>query len=892
MKQTARVTRRIPSSTSVAFSRVPSNGATANGVNGVHHHDKAHVVSAAESANSWQRVSAALRQARRAQWVALNQTGRPPEWLPEVSSVATLPGEEDPWVHWEHGGMLGLGAAVWEADVSGGNGANAIHRRTVFSFLGAKGRSPFLDMTLYVRPADMPRLLRLPFLLWPLPARDGTVTFVHCEPFLEAYLPVSWRNAFAAEYGAKTSRFVLAEPASLWRLLKHYMAADFFDAHDHVVVVSLAGSDRDESEMIFADQMATEGDLTGLALPSATFGDERDDAVPTISLDNFDPERPGGSVHQIFEREYLERYGIVPLWCDLPTATITIAAPRPPDDSLIMGIEDYLGNRHEGQVGMADSFSGVRHLHSSFVRVESAQVDAYYRVGRREHINTNHLIERVRKTLAAEGRDEIRNVQTMLAIDDEDIRARSQGQGADPDATHLLRDLIRYGVVNDASDFHLSLHAEPPSRPGQQPRLYTRVRYTIDGQLVDHPSFIPPQLASPLVGAMKALAGIQSASRLLSDRDGYFALNYQGSLYEVRVVVMPTGYDELAVCRFQNGSAPIRNFQELGFREHERNLMLRALDQKQGLILVVGATGAGKTNTFWAGMEAMDREHKNILSLERPIERRIHRIEQIPASDEFDFAAGGRAMMRAAPNVIIVGETRDLATVDTVCYAAETGHLVMTTLHANTSASACSRLINIAPSEQRDHMAYRIAESLLAVEAQMLVPTLCRCAEARGPLTDDDLVALRVPDSMWDCFTILRARPFKKKNREGCAFCRRSPGERGRTGLFEVFWAEGDIREAIRQMVPDTEIRKIHYEQYLRDRRATIMREKARQVQSLRQERAPEAQVASIEKSFDAKLEEVGKQRSAQSILGQCVEKVYQGRVDLTRAVGLLGYER
>jgi len=145
---------------------------------------------------------------------------------------------------------------------------------------------------------------------------------------------------------------------------------------------------------------------------------------------------------------------------------------------------------------------------------------------------------------------------------------------------------------------------------------------------------------------------------------------------------------------------------------------------------------------------------------------------------------------------------------------------------------------------------------------------------------------------MWDCFTVLRNRPFKKKNREGCAFCRRSPGERGRTGLFEVFWAEGDIRAAIRHMAPDTEIRQLHNAQYLRDRRSTIMREKVRQVQSLRQERAPDAQVASIEKSFDAKLEEVGRQRSAQSILGQCVEKVYQGRVDLTRAVGLLGYER
>ncbi len=394
---------------------------------------------------------------------------------------------------------------------------------------------------------------------------------------------------------------------------------------------------------------------------------------------------------------------------------------------------------------------------------------------------------------AAKGAHEDKTTIQLLRKDGKSLEALTESRRSDTssDAVLSVKELIESAALSRATDIHL----EP-----KQTELQARFR--IDGILHNVPSYAQ-ELAAPMVSSIKVLADMDIAERR-KPQDGTFMGRLAGRTLDFRVATAPTVHGETMVIRILDREGGILKLEKLGLLTDHLEAARRIAHYPHGMFIVSGPTGAGKSTTLYAILQEIDAFQRNILTIEDPIEYRLDNVSQTQVNVKagVTFAGALRSSLRQDPDVIMVGEIRDAETAKVACQAAMTGHLVLSTLHANDSITSVFRLMDLGVEP------YFISSSLSAVLAQRLVRVLCtHCKEAYVP-EPDFLRKIGVPEG----------RQIQLYKAVGCDQCQ-GTGYHGRIGIYELFEVNDAIRDLIRsnpalQLITDEAkkagMRKLH----------------------------------------------------------------------------------
>ena len=336
-------------------------------------------------------------------------------------------------------------------------------------------------------------------------------------------------------------------------------------------------------------------------------------------------------------------------------------------------------------------------------------------------------------------------------------------------------------VLGKASDIHLE-----PFEDG------FKIRYRIDGILYDKIS-PPKQLGIPITSRIKVMSSMDISERKLP-QDGRIQLNVGGTLIDLRVSSLPTKYGESVVMRLLNKSAVSLNLDTLGFRPEELKLIHQLLNKPNGIILVTGPTGSGKTTTLYAALNHLNDIGTKIITTEDPVEYDIDGLVQVQINQSIgvDFASCLRAILRQDPDIILVGEIRDEETARIAIQASLTGHLVFSTLHTNDAPTTVTRLIDIGIKP------YLIASTLEAVISQRLVRKICASCKEEYEPSDESLLELNLTKA-----EVKGKQVFRGK---GCNNCR-NIGYKGRLGIYEIMLMNNEIRRLITEQANTNVIR-------------------------------------------------------------------------------------
>lgn len=351
-----------------------------------------------------------------------------------------------------------------------------------------------------------------------------------------------------------------------------------------------------------------------------------------------------------------------------------------------------------------------------------------------------------------------------------------------PPVIRMVNLMISDAVKSRASD----LHMEPQER-----RLLIRNR--VDG-LLNNVMELPKWIQGSIVSRVKIMARMDIAEKR-TPQDGRVKLRVDGKEIDLRISVLPTQYGEKVVMRLLDTKAAALPLSALGFTVEELKKISVLISKTQGVILITGPTGSGKSSTLYGIITQLKSEHLNIITLEDPIEYEIEGVSQVMIDERvgLTFANGLRSILRQDPNVVMVGEMRDRETAEIAMQASITGHMVLSTLHTNDSVASIVRLMNLGIQP------YLIASSVNGVIAQRLVRIICsHCKEQYLPSTED-LLSIRIKDT--------ETAPFKVYRGKGCDHCKNS-GYSGRTGIYEVFPMSARIKEMITSKASEGEIRQ------------------------------------------------------------------------------------
>ncbi len=335
----------------------------------------------------------------------------------------------------------------------------------------------------------------------------------------------------------------------------------------------------------------------------------------------------------------------------------------------------------------------------------------------------------------------------------------------------LVNHIISQSVKARASDIHMEPYQDS-----------FKVRYRVDGILYDLLS--PPKRIQPaLTSRIKVMAKMNIAEKRLP-QDGRLNVKIGNQEIDVRVSTIPTSFGERVVLRLLDKSGSLISLSDLGLASDKLDPLDNLVKSPNGIILVTGPTGSGKTTTLYAILSSINIPDINIITIEDPIEYQIKGISQIQVNPKINltFANGLRSIVRQDPDVILVGEIRDLETAEIAIQSALTGHLVFSTLHTNDSASAITRLVDIGVEP------FLISSSVLAVVAQRLVRVLCR--DCKQPYTPDNatLESIGIAPDQFQETTIYRT--------DGCENCFHT-GYKGRTGIFEIMLLDSSLKRLI-----------------------------------------------------------------------------------------------
>jgi general secretion pathway protein E len=335
----------------------------------------------------------------------------------------------------------------------------------------------------------------------------------------------------------------------------------------------------------------------------------------------------------------------------------------------------------------------------------------------------------------------------------------------------LVNHIISQSLKARASDIHI----EPYQHS------FT-VRYRVDGILYD--LLTPPKWIQPaLISRIKVVAKMNIAEKRLP-QDGRFEVKVGDQNIDLRVSTIPTAFGERVVLRLLNKSGSLLEIEDLGFSEERLNLIQKLVKSPNGIVLVTGPTGSGKTTTLYAVLQSINKPNINIITIEDPVEYQMKGISQIQVNPKIDltFARGLRSIVRQDPDVILIGEIRDMETAGIAVQSALTGHLVFSTLHTNDSASAITRLVDMGVEP------FLISSSVLAVAAQRLVRILCNsCKKAYQPST------IYLKSIGVDLDHIGDSHIYKAVGCEKCI----TTGYKGRLGIFEIMLLNEQIKSLI-----------------------------------------------------------------------------------------------
>lgn len=347
--------------------------------------------------------------------------------------------------------------------------------------------------------------------------------------------------------------------------------------------------------------------------------------------------------------------------------------------------------------------------------------------------------------------------------------------GDDTPIINLLNRLIHRAYTTNASDIHI----EPFENK-------ITVRMRIDGAIVEYVT-LQKSLHASLIARIKILGDMDIAERRLP-QDGHFRTKIENEYVNIRVSVIPTVFGEKAVLRLLANNAEIEHPRTFGMEESEYQKLEKMLQSPNGIIYLTGPTGSGKSTTLYMILEEISKRQVNISTIEDPVEKNVPKINQMQVNNQagLTFETGLQALLRQDPDVIMVGETRDMETASISVRAAITGHLVFSTLHTNDAVSSIARL------EDMGLLPYMISGSLVGVIAQRLMRKVCPdCAEEVVPTEEEAAILGK------DIHTIKRAK--------GCPVCNHT-GYHGRIAVHEVLYVDKEIRKMIIEQRPAEEI--------------------------------------------------------------------------------------
>jgi type IV pilus assembly protein PilB len=353
--------------------------------------------------------------------------------------------------------------------------------------------------------------------------------------------------------------------------------------------------------------------------------------------------------------------------------------------------------------------------------------------------------------------------------DQQGEKEEAKAEEDDAPIIRLVTLIISEALKQRASDIHI----EP-----MENRL--RVRYRVDGDCFEVES-PPKRLQGAVISRIKIMADIDIAEKR-RPTDGRIRLKILGRDIDLRVSCLPATWGESVVMRILDKQSVLLGIQDLGFMDDDYARFKNIIKRPTGLFLVTGPTGSGKTTTLYAALNELNRPDKKIITAENPVEYNIAGINQAEVKDAIGYSFGRilRAMLRQAPNVILVGEIRDKETAEIAVQAALTGHLVFSTLHTNDAPSAISRLIDMGVQP------FLVASSVQAIMAQRLLRTNCKHCKAPTTYTESELAAVGMKPEDTQGATLLKGK--------GCPECRET-GYRGRIAIFEMMELNQTLRE-------------------------------------------------------------------------------------------------
>jgi len=370
-------------------------------------------------------------------------------------------------------------------------------------------------------------------------------------------------------------------------------------------------------------------------------------------------------------------------------------------------------------------------------------------------------------------------IEEVLVHLDDDAEAVEQGQ--DTPLIRLVDQLLRDAIDEHATDIHI----EPEER-------VVRVRLRLDGML-RQTAVLPARLARAVAARLKILADLNIAETR-APQDGRIGIKVGDREVDLRLSTLPTIHGENVVIRILDQSGVVLSVDELGFSPNHLDIFHGLIGRSNGVLLVTGPTGSGKSTTLYTALSALNSMERSIFTLEDPVEYRlpIIRQTQVNPAAGMTFAAGLRALLRQDPDVILVGEMRDHETAELGVRAALTGHLVLSSLHTNNAAGALPRMVDmgIAP--------YLVASSVNAVIAQRLVRKICTRCSAPVFYTDEELNRFGMAEAA--------GLPFYRGG--GCDACHQT-GYRGRAAIFEVLVVDDEIRAMVHKQASSAEIQSV-----------------------------------------------------------------------------------
>ena len=513
-------------------------------------------------------------------------------------------------------------------------------------------------------------------------------------------------------------------------------------SREQAVAARQIAAQEDEPVM---DVLAREGAVSKLDMLKALAGQF---GMETITLTGLDIPR---EVLDMVPGDVAQRYKVVPVFKH--ESILTVALGDPLDVDTLDGLRYVLKCNVEGVVAPPEE-------------IEKAIANYY---GRATGAVEGMLQEITEGTLALP-----EDVKKQL-VGDENVTE------SDAPIIKLVSLIIMEAFRSRASDIHL----EP------MPKKF-RVRYRIDGVLheVDSP---PKRLQSAIISRVKIMANMSIAEKRVP-QDGRIQINVMGRDLDLRVSSIPTNHGESIVMRILDKAGIALGLPQLGFFSDDQQIFERLITLSDGIILVTGPTGSGKTTTLYACLNTINKPDRKIITVEDPVEYQMSGINQVQVRSDIGmtFSAALRAILRQAPNIIMIGEIRDMETAEIAVNASLTGHLVFSTLHTNDAPSAVTRMIDIGVKP------FLVASSTRAIMAQRLVRKICeKCKEPYQPQEAE--LRLLGPAAK----QLASAQLFHGK---GCADCQFT-GYRGRLGIYEIFQIDDQVRNLIFEQVSSTELR-------------------------------------------------------------------------------------